>query len=74
MDPQWYRNLVAHPDVTVEVGADTIPVVARVATGDERARLYRAHADAIANFDDYEALTTRPIPVVVLEPRPGAAG
>ena len=35
-DPQWFRNLVAHPDVTVEVGTDTVPVRARVAEGDER--------------------------------------
>lgn len=67
VNPQWYRNVVAHPDVTIEVDAETIPVLARVATGDERANLYRAHADAITNFDDYQALTTRQIPVIVLE-------
>ena len=43
-DPQWFHNLVANPDITVEVGADTIPVRARVAEGDERARLFRAQA------------------------------
>ena len=69
-DPQWYRNLVAHPDVTIEVGADTIAVRARVAEGDERERLFRAQADEIPNFDDYQARTTRQIPVVVLEPQP----
>jgi len=68
-DPQWFRNLVANPDVTVEVGTETIPVRARVAEGDERARLYRAQADAMPNFDDYAKATTREIPVVVLEPR-----
>jgi len=68
-DPQWFRNLVANPDVTVEVGTETIPVRARVAEGDERARLFRAQADAMPNFDDYAKATTREIPVVVLEPR-----
>ena len=68
-DPQWFRNLVANPDITVEVGADTIPVRARVAEGDERARLFRAQADAMPNFDEYAKATTREIPVVVLDPR-----
>jgi deazaflavin-dependent oxidoreductase (nitroreductase family) len=68
-DPQWFRNLVAHPDVTVEVGTETIPVRARVAEGDERTRLFRAQADAMPNFDEYANATTREIPVVVLEPR-----
>ena len=68
-DPQWFRNLLANPDVTVEVGAETIPVHARVAEGDERARLFRAQADLMPNFDDYAKATTREIPVVVLEPR-----
>ncbi len=68
-DPQWFRNLVANPDVTVEVGTETIPVRARVAEGDERARLFRAQADAMPNFDEYAKATSREIPVVVLEPR-----
>jgi deazaflavin-dependent oxidoreductase (nitroreductase family) len=67
-DPQWFRNLVAHPDVTIEVGNEQIPVRARVAEGEERARLYRAQADAMPNFDEYAKATTREIPVVVLEP------
>jgi deazaflavin-dependent oxidoreductase (nitroreductase family) len=66
--PQWFNNLVANPDITVEVGADTIPVRARVAEGEERARLYRAQADLMPNFDEYAQKTTREIPVVVLEP------
>lgn len=69
VDPQWYRNLVAHPDVEIEIGAETIPVRARVAAGTERVRLYRAQADQISNFDEYQARTTRQIPVVVLERR-----
>ena len=70
-DPQWFRNLVAHPDVTIEVGTETIPVRARVAEGDERARLYNAHAELMPKFAAYATSTTREIPVVVLEPRDG---
>jgi deazaflavin-dependent oxidoreductase (nitroreductase family) len=66
-DPQWFRNLVAHPDVTVEVGTERFPARARVAEGEERARLYRAQADLMPNFDEYAKATNREIPVVVLE-------
>jgi len=66
-DPQWFRNLLANPDVTVEIGADKYPARARVAEGEERDRLYRAQADAMPNFDEYAAKTSRLIPVVVLE-------
>jgi deazaflavin-dependent oxidoreductase (nitroreductase family) len=69
VNPQWFGNLVANPDVTIEVGAETIPVRARVTSGEERARLFRAHADEISNFDRYQARTTREIPVILLEPR-----
>lgn len=66
-DPQWYRNLRVNPDVTVEVGTERYAARARVAEGDERERLFRAQADAMPNFDEYAAKTTRLIPVVVLE-------
>jgi deazaflavin-dependent oxidoreductase (nitroreductase family) len=66
-DPQWFRNLQANPDVTVEVGSEQFPARARVAEGDERERLYRAQADLMPNFDEYAKATTRSIPVVVLE-------
>ena len=65
--PHWFRNLVANPDVTVEVGTERFPARARVAEGDERARLFRAQADLMPNFDDYAKATSREIPVVVLE-------
>jgi deazaflavin-dependent oxidoreductase (nitroreductase family) len=66
-DPQWFRNIVANPQVTVEVGTETFAARAHVAEGEERARLYRAQADLMPNFAEYATKTTREIPVVVLE-------
>jgi deazaflavin-dependent oxidoreductase (nitroreductase family) len=65
--PDWYHNLVANPDVTVELPNEKFEARARVAQGDERDRLYRAQADLMPNFDEYQKATTREIPVVVLE-------
>jgi deazaflavin-dependent oxidoreductase (nitroreductase family) len=65
--PDWYHNLVANPDVTVELSTDKFEGRARVAEGEERDRLYRAQAELMPNFADYEKATTRKIPVVVLE-------
>ena len=49
------------------MGSERFAARARVAQGDERARLYRAQADAMPNFDEYAKATSREIPVVVLE-------
>jgi deazaflavin-dependent oxidoreductase (nitroreductase family) len=67
-NPDWYHNLKAHPDVSVEVGTDTIGVVATEATGDERDRLFRHQAERSPSFAEYEAKTDRVIPVIVLTP------
>lgn len=67
--PDWYHNLVANPDVTVEVGTERIDVRARVAQGEERDRLYAAQAALMPGFAEYQRNTTRQIPVVVLERR-----
>lgn len=67
-NPDWYHNLVAHPQVTVEVGTGTVPATARVAEGDERERLWSAQKQEYPGFADYERNTEREIPVVVLEP------
>jgi len=67
-NPDWYHNLKAEPHVTVEVGADTIEVVASEATGEERKRLYRTQAERIPQFSEYEQKTERVIPVIVLTP------
>jgi deazaflavin-dependent oxidoreductase (nitroreductase family) len=65
-DPQWYRNMVTNPDVTVEVGTETFPAVVTEAKGDERDRLYAAQAAVMPFFNDYAAKTDRVIPVLVL--------
>jgi len=67
-NPDWFHNLVAHPDVTVEVGAETVARRARVAEGDEHERIWGRQKELMPGFADYEAATTRRIPVVVLEP------
>ena len=66
-NPDWFHNLVAHPEVTVEIGSDTVSMRARVAEGDERERIWTRQKELMPGFADYEANTTRPIPVVVLE-------
>jgi deazaflavin-dependent oxidoreductase (nitroreductase family) len=65
--PAWYHNLVAHPIVTVEVGAEKLEVRARVAEGAERDRLFAQHSSISPAFNDYQKRTSRVIPVVVLE-------
>jgi deazaflavin-dependent oxidoreductase (nitroreductase family) len=68
-NPDWYHNLKAQPNVEIEVGTDTIDVVAGEATGEERERLYRTQAERIPQFADYEkAARERVIPVIVLTP------
>ncbi len=66
--PDWYHNVVAHPDVTAEVGTDTVALRARVAEPAEREALWSRQKDRMPNFADYEAKTARQIPVIVLEP------
>ena len=65
--PDWYHNLSANPQVTVELPGETFRAQARAADGEERDRLYRAQADLMPNFGEYAAKTDRLIPVVVLE-------
>ena len=65
-NPDWYYNLVANPEVTVELGTETFQAKASVVTGEERQRLYDAQAELMPNFKEYAEKTTREIPVVVL--------
>ena len=67
-NPDWFHNVVANPDVTAEVGTETLAFRARVAEDDERDRLWARQKELMPGFADYEARTTRRIPVVVLEP------
>lgn len=66
-NPGWFHNLVAHPDVTVELGTDKFKAHAKRVVGKERERLYNQHADRYPVFNDYKAKTAREIPVFVLE-------
>jgi deazaflavin-dependent oxidoreductase (nitroreductase family) len=66
--PHWYHNLRAQPNVTIEVGAQTIDVVASEATGEERERLFRAQVERYPQLAEYERKVDRVIPVIVLTP------
>ena len=68
MNPGWYHNVKAHPEVRIEVGTDTLDVLATEASGEERDRLYRTMAEKVPQFAEYEAGTERTIPVIVLTP------
>jgi F420H(2)-dependent quinone reductase len=67
--PAWSLNLQANPEAEAEVKRKKLPVRARVATGEERADLWRKHNEQYAGFDEYEARTDRDIALFVLEPR-----
>ena len=68
-NPDWYHNLKAHTNVTIEVGTETIDVVASEATGKERERLYRTLVQRFAQLSEYAQKTERLIPVIVLTPQ-----
>jgi len=65
--PDWYRNLVDHPEVDVQVKGDRFRARARTAEGDERRRLWKLMTDIWPAYDQYQQRTDRQIPVVVLE-------
>jgi deazaflavin-dependent oxidoreductase (nitroreductase family) len=69
-NPDWYYNLLAHPNTTIEVGPDSIDVVASEATGEERERLFRTQAEGVPAFGEYQRKIKRLIPVIVLTPAP----
>ncbi len=66
-NPDWYHNLVAHPEATVELGGETFPVRAIIPAGEERERLFNQTGAQMPMFHQYQRNTTRQIPVVVLE-------
>ena len=68
-NPDWYHNILAHPETEVEVGNDRVAVVARVAVGDEHDRIWERQVQVYPAFGQYLAKTVRvSIPVLVLEP------
>jgi deazaflavin-dependent oxidoreductase (nitroreductase family) len=66
-NPDWYHNLLAHPEANIEVGNESYNVTSSVVTGEERDRLYAKQAKLYPGFADYETKTTRKIPVVALK-------
>jgi deazaflavin-dependent oxidoreductase (nitroreductase family) len=66
-NPDWFRNLSANPQVTIELPGEKFRARATVADRVERDRLYAAHAEAMPGFAQYEQKTDRVIPIVVLD-------
>jgi deazaflavin-dependent oxidoreductase (nitroreductase family) len=67
-NPDWFYNLVAHPDTSVELGSETIEVVARVTSSEERSAIWEAWKVEMPAFTEYEKTAApREIPVVILE-------
>jgi deazaflavin-dependent oxidoreductase (nitroreductase family) len=65
--PAWYLNLVEHPEVEVQVGAERFAARARTATAEEKPRLWSLMAGIWPSYDGYQKKTRRDIPVVILE-------
>lgn len=65
-NPDWYYNIVADPELTIEVGTEKFKVHATVSDEPERTRLYNKMVEMMPGFDDYRKKTTRKIPVIVL--------
>jgi deazaflavin-dependent oxidoreductase (nitroreductase family) len=70
-DPDWYRNLVAHPAVNVEVGQEKFPATAVVLEGAERAQMWDQIVAQYPFFTEHQAKITREIPLVALERQAG---
>ena len=68
-NPAWFHNLVANPDVSIEVGTSTLDVRAEVLEGDDRDRVYAKQAGLFPAFAAYQEKTSRTIPVVALAGR-----
>jgi deazaflavin-dependent oxidoreductase (nitroreductase family) len=66
-NPDWYHNLVAHPEVTVELGSESYQATARVLSGADRDRVYAAQVAEHPQFGEYQAKAHRTIPIVELD-------
>jgi F420H(2)-dependent quinone reductase len=67
--PLWYHNLVANPEVEVQVGGARLPMRARTASAEEKAALWPKLVAMYRDYADYQARTSRDIPVIILSPR-----
>jgi deazaflavin-dependent oxidoreductase (nitroreductase family) len=67
-NPAWFHNLRANPETTIQVGHRKLPVRARVATAEERERLWPKVVKIWSGYADYQRRTDREIPLVILEP------
>lgn len=67
-NPAWYHNLLANPDATIQIGSTRRDVSARLATPDERDRLWPKAVAVYSGYRDYQARAAREIPLVILEP------
>jgi deazaflavin-dependent oxidoreductase (nitroreductase family) len=65
--PLWYHNLMAHPDIMVEVGSEKFPARARLLSGDERAQSFAKAISVFPPYGEYQKKTAREIPVFLLE-------
>jgi deazaflavin-dependent oxidoreductase (nitroreductase family) len=65
-DPQWFKNLQANPEATLQLGTDSFPVQATVATDDEKKALWPKVVAAYKGYENYQRKTSRDIPVVIL--------
>lgn len=68
-DPLWVKNIAANPDVEVEVGSVKRSMRARRGSVEEKAHYWPALCRMYPDYADYQARTTREIPVLILEPR-----
>ena len=68
--PAWYHNIIANPNVEIEVGSSTHRAIARVADEDERQRIWNAQSAIMPEIEDFAASSGRVIPVVILDPAP----
>jgi len=68
-NPAWYHNLVAHPDVTIEIGGETFDGTATVTSGSERTQLWERAVKLWPFLSEHQAKTARQIPVITLSRR-----
>jgi len=69
VNPGWFHNLKAEPNVSIEIGSDTVEVLAEELGGEERDRIYAIQAERQPQFAEYARKTDRKIPVVELKPK-----